>query len=224
MAMLFDLLRPAIFALDPERAHGLTVAALKTMPAGPKPVPGALACDVAGLTFPNPVGLAAGFDKNGEVPDAMLGLGFGAVEVGPVVDRRGGVRTIARVRGKPCPPGQFLHHCVEALSQPGELAKHLGESAGELGHDLIGPWRVLHQPMRRTIRGIGCSIETFKKIGWRLFTQGVAQRLTSPRAIATVRLGLGVHKPLLGVDREVKELVTRAAIAGAHIWIEAVIL
>ena len=38
MAMLFDLLRPAIFALDPERAHGLTVAALKTMPAGPKPV------------------------------------------------------------------------------------------------------------------------------------------------------------------------------------------
>ena len=87
MAMLFDLLRPAIFALDPERAHGLTVAALKTMPAGPKPVPGALACDVAGLTFPNPVGLAAGFDKNGEVPDAMLGLGFGAVEVGSITPR-----------------------------------------------------------------------------------------------------------------------------------------
>lgn len=87
MAMLFDLLRPAIFALDPERAHGLTVAALKAKPAGPKPVPGALACDVAGLTFPNPVGLAAGFDKNGEVPDAMLGLGFGAVEVGSITPR-----------------------------------------------------------------------------------------------------------------------------------------
>ena len=85
--MLFDLLRPAIFALDPERAHGLTVAALKTMPSGPKPAPGALACDMAGLTFPNPVGLAAGFDKNGEVPDAMLGLGFGSVEVGSITPR-----------------------------------------------------------------------------------------------------------------------------------------
>ena len=85
--MLFDLLRPAIFALDPERAHGLTVAALKTMPAAPKPVPGALACEVAGLNFPNPIGLAAGFDKNGEVPDAMLGLGFGSVEVGSITPR-----------------------------------------------------------------------------------------------------------------------------------------
>ena len=85
--MLFDLLRPAIFALDPERAHGLTVAALKTMPAAPKPVPGALACEVAGLKFPNPIGLAAGFDKNGEVPDAMLGLGFGSVEVGSITPR-----------------------------------------------------------------------------------------------------------------------------------------
>lgn len=87
MAMLFDLLRPAIFALDPEWAHGLTVAALKTMPAGPKPVPGVLACEVAGLGFPNPIGLAAGFDKNGEVPDAMLGLGFGFVEVGSITPR-----------------------------------------------------------------------------------------------------------------------------------------
>ncbi|MBO9511877.1 quinone-dependent dihydroorotate dehydrogenase [Erythrobacter sp. A6_0] len=85
--MLFDLLRPAIFALDPERAHTLTVAALKHLPPGRKPAPGPLTTKVAGLTFPNPVGLAAGFDKNGEVPDAMLGMGFGFVEVGSITPR-----------------------------------------------------------------------------------------------------------------------------------------
>lgn len=85
--MLFDLLRPAIFALDPERAHTLTVAALKRLPPGRISAPGPLASEVAGLAFPNPVGLAAGFDKNGEVPDAMLGLGFGFVEVGSITPR-----------------------------------------------------------------------------------------------------------------------------------------
>ena len=85
--MLFDLLRPAIFALDPERAHTLTVAALKHLPPGRKPAAGPLAIEVAGITFPNPVGLAAGFDKNGEVPDAMLGMGFGFVEVGSITPR-----------------------------------------------------------------------------------------------------------------------------------------
>ncbi len=85
--MLFDLLRPALFALDPERAHGMTLAALKLAPAGKKPKAGPLATRVAGLEFPNPLGLAAGFDKDGEVPDAMLGLGFGAVEVGSITPR-----------------------------------------------------------------------------------------------------------------------------------------
>lgn len=80
---LYPLLRPLAFALDAERAHRLTIAALKLLPAGvpPKPDP-MLAIRVAGLDFPNPVGLAAGFDKDGEVFDAMLGFGFGFVEVG----------------------------------------------------------------------------------------------------------------------------------------------
>lgn len=85
--MLYRLIRPAIFALDPERAHRLTIAALKWKPAGTPPAPGPLAIDVAGLRFPNPVGLAAGFDKDGEVPDAMLGLGFGFVEVGSITPK-----------------------------------------------------------------------------------------------------------------------------------------
>ncbi|QIQ87440.1 quinone-dependent dihydroorotate dehydrogenase [Erythrobacter sp.] len=82
--MLFDLLKPAIFALDPERGHRLAIGALKALPALPPPRPGALAIDVAGLSFPNPVGVAAGFDKDAEVPGALLGLGFGFTEVGSI--------------------------------------------------------------------------------------------------------------------------------------------
>jgi dihydroorotate dehydrogenase len=80
---LYPLLRPFAFALDAEWAHRLTIRALKLLPAGrpagPDPV---LAVELAGLRFPNPVGLAAGFDKDAEVPEAMLGFGFGFVEVG----------------------------------------------------------------------------------------------------------------------------------------------
>jgi len=82
--MLFQFLKPALFTLDSERAHRLSIAGLKTMPDGPKPKPGKLAIDVAGLRFPNPVGMAAGFDKDAEVPDAVLGLGFGFTEVGSI--------------------------------------------------------------------------------------------------------------------------------------------
>jgi dihydroorotate dehydrogenase len=83
--MLYRFLRPALFALDAERAHGLAIAALKLRGAGGgPPEPGPLAIEVAGLGFPNPLGMAAGFDKDGEVPDALLGLGFGFAEVGSV--------------------------------------------------------------------------------------------------------------------------------------------
>ncbi len=80
---IYPLLRPMIFTLDAERAHGLTIAALKMAPIGSPPQsPPALSQTIAGLDFPNPVGLAAGFDKNAEVPRQMLGLGFGFAEVG----------------------------------------------------------------------------------------------------------------------------------------------
>jgi len=82
--MLFRLIRPLVFALDPESAHRLALGALKMLPAGSPPEPGPLAAAVAGLAFPNPLGMAAGFDKNGEVPDALLGVGFGFAEVGSI--------------------------------------------------------------------------------------------------------------------------------------------
>jgi dihydroorotate dehydrogenase len=85
--MLYRLAAPALFTLGPERAHRLAIAALKSVPALPPPAPGPLATTVAGVAFANPVGLAAGFDKDAEVPDAMLGLGFGFVEVGSITPR-----------------------------------------------------------------------------------------------------------------------------------------
>lgn len=85
--MLFNLVRPALFALDPERAHRLTVRALTVSSFGKPAEPGPLAVDIAGLSFPNPLGLAAGFDKDAEVPDQLLGLGFGFVEVGSITPR-----------------------------------------------------------------------------------------------------------------------------------------
>ncbi|MBU2588409.1 MAG: quinone-dependent dihydroorotate dehydrogenase, partial [Alphaproteobacteria bacterium] len=83
--MLFHLLKPAMFSFDPETGHRLAIRALSALPLRtPKPAPDGLAITVAGLTFPNPVGVAAGFDKDAEVPDALLGLGFGFTEVGSI--------------------------------------------------------------------------------------------------------------------------------------------
>jgi dihydroorotate dehydrogenase len=85
---LYPLIRPFAFALDAETAHRATIAALKLAPTRKPPdFPPSLKSTVAGLDFPSPVGLAAGFDKDAEVPEAMLGLGFGFVEVGTVTPR-----------------------------------------------------------------------------------------------------------------------------------------
>ena len=83
--MAYSLIRPALFRLDAERAHGLALTGLKLLGHGkPQPDNGALAITVAGIAFPNPLGMAAGFDKDGEIPDALLGLGFGFAEVGSI--------------------------------------------------------------------------------------------------------------------------------------------
>ncbi|MGH7247180.1 MAG: dihydroorotate dehydrogenase (quinone), partial [Pseudomonadota bacterium] len=86
MIALFDrLARPLLRALDPEDAHDLVVTLLKFAPLKRAPRDDCrLASRVFGLNFPNPIGIAAGFDKNAEVPDALLRLGFGFVEVGTV--------------------------------------------------------------------------------------------------------------------------------------------
>ncbi len=90
MSGFYGLIGPLIRLVDPETAHGL---ALKTLRCGlvpyqhitPDPI---LATRLWGMEFPNPVGLAAGFDKDADVPDAMLKQGFGFVEVGSITPRR----------------------------------------------------------------------------------------------------------------------------------------
>jgi dihydroorotate dehydrogenase len=83
--MLYSLIRPALFCLDAESAHELALSALRMHPGEARQrKAGPLEVELAGLRFPNPVGLAAGFDKDAEVPDAMLHLGFGFTEVGSI--------------------------------------------------------------------------------------------------------------------------------------------
>ena len=89
---MYSLARPFLFSFDAERAHGLGLSALEmayrtgassllTRRIKPMPTP------AFGLSFPNPVGLAAGLDKNGEHIDALFALGFGFVEIGTVTPR-----------------------------------------------------------------------------------------------------------------------------------------
>jgi dihydroorotate dehydrogenase len=78
--------RRALFCLDPETAHGVSIKTLKSgVPVAVSPrYDERLKTTVAGLTFDNPLGMAAGYDKNAEVPDALITLGFGFAEVGTV--------------------------------------------------------------------------------------------------------------------------------------------
>ncbi|MEM9838072.1 MAG: quinone-dependent dihydroorotate dehydrogenase [Pseudomonadota bacterium] len=87
--MLSSLAVRALTALPPEEAHKATISLLKTpfVPKASVTADPRLKTSVAGLDLPNPLGMAAGFDKNAEVPDALLGLGFGFVEVGAVTPR-----------------------------------------------------------------------------------------------------------------------------------------
>jgi dihydroorotate dehydrogenase len=83
---LFDrLARPLLYALDPEDAHRLAIRMLQVVPLPPVPSDDTrLATRVFGLNFLNPIGMAAGFDKHAEIPDALMRAGFGFVEVGTV--------------------------------------------------------------------------------------------------------------------------------------------
>jgi dihydroorotate dehydrogenase len=90
--MLYPLLRPLLFCMSPETAHKATFAGLEALHAvGFARVLGAheaeLPVEVMGLRFPNPVGLAAGLDKNGDHIDALGDLGFGFIEIGTITPR-----------------------------------------------------------------------------------------------------------------------------------------
>jgi len=86
---MYGLLRPLIFLFDPELAHSFSLRAVKSgLISGPGPVSDpVLSQDLFGLQFANPIGIAAGFDKDAKVPLQTLGLGFGFTEIGSVTPR-----------------------------------------------------------------------------------------------------------------------------------------
>src|SRR5688500_20293617 len=89
---MYGLARPFLFQLDAETAHGLGLQAMEVAyRAGLNPLlarkPRPLPTKAFGLTFANPVGLAAGLDKNGAHIDALLSLGFGFIEIGTVTPK-----------------------------------------------------------------------------------------------------------------------------------------
>jgi dihydroorotate dehydrogenase len=124
VADFYALFRPILRALPPETAHRLTLAALAAGLGGRVrvPDPPILAQRLWGLAFPNPIGIAAGFDKGALVPDSLLRLGFGFVEVGTV--------TPLPQPGNPKPR-------VFRLDADGALINRLGFNSGGLDR-LVG--------------------------------------------------------------------------------------
>ncbi|MBX3531542.1 MAG: quinone-dependent dihydroorotate dehydrogenase [Rhizobiaceae bacterium] len=141
----------ALRCVDPETAHTLSINALKTgmVPGTRRTGDPKLAVNVAGLRFPNPLGMAAGYDKNGEVPDALLALGFGFSEIGTV--------TPLPQLGNPRPR-------IFRLERDGAIVNRLGFNNG--GHDaMLG--RLAARRTRGGIVGvnIGANKDSADRIG-----------------------------------------------------------
>ncbi|MCD8901199.1 quinone-dependent dihydroorotate dehydrogenase [Staphylococcus gallinarum] len=94
---MYKLIKPILFKYDPEQAHGMTIDALKFVQRYPKTLPiikqffhyenDILTQELSGVRFPNPIGLAAGFDKSCEVPKALEYAGFGSIELGGITPK-----------------------------------------------------------------------------------------------------------------------------------------
>ena len=142
--MLYALARPLLHRIDPETAHRLTLKGLKMMPAcAPSADDAALSTTLWGRSFANPVGLAAGFDKNAEVIAPMFSFGFGFVEAGTVTPKPQDGNPRPRVFRSPLDqavinrmgfPNQgmetFRHHFEAFLSAPKRPAGIVGINIG----------------------------------------------------------------------------------------------
>jgi dihydroorotate dehydrogenase len=146
--MLYDLARPLLFALDPEVAHDLTIAALHKLPAMPLRPPCATVpqqpVNVMGIDFPNRVGLAAGLDKNGEAIDGLAALGFGFIEIGTVTPRPQPGNPKPRLFRLPQREGiinrmGFNNHGVETLIANVRAARYKGVLGINIGKNFDTP-------------------------------------------------------------------------------------
>ena len=149
-------------ALPPETAHGATIAALRLGASHLLPKSAnepLLACRVMGLDFSNPLGLAAGFDKNAEVPDAILRLGFGFAEVGTLTPRPQGGNSrprlfrlrddravINRMGFNNCGATQAARRLAARRSRKGVVGINLG--ANKDSNDRIADYALAAQALR----------------------------------------------------------------------------
>jgi len=142
----YCLVKPFVFALDPETAHEISIAGMKALGAllpAAQPLPGR-AVKVMGLDFPNPVGLAAGLDKNGEIIDALAGWGFGFIEIGTVTPRPQPGNPKPRLFRLPEAQGiinrmGFNNHGVDALVENVKAAKFRGILGINIGKNFDTP-------------------------------------------------------------------------------------
>ena len=146
---MYSLIRPLLFSLDPETAHHLT---LETLQVGHQSgllkifhqQPLANPKKIMGLTFPNPVGLAAGLDKNGSYIDALAALGFGFIEIGTVTPRAQPGNPKPRMFRLPEAEAiinrmGFNNHGVEALVENVKRAKFRGILGINIGKNFDTP-------------------------------------------------------------------------------------
>jgi len=146
---MYSLARPFLFCLDAERAHDLALTAIETawrtgtnplLAAKPKPLP----TNVFGIAFDNPVGLAAGLDKNGTHVDALAALGFGFIEVGTTTPRAQGGNPKPRMFRLPAHEAVinrlgFNNGGVEALVRNVERARFSGPLGINIGKNKDTP-------------------------------------------------------------------------------------
>ena len=142
----YCLVKPFVLALDPETAHELSIAGLRTLGAiapGGRPYPDT-PVTVMGLSFPNRIGLAAGLDKNGEAIDALAGWGFGFIEVGTVTPRpqpgnpKPRMFRLPRVEGIINRMG-FNNHGIDALVANVKATKYRGILGINIGKNADTP-------------------------------------------------------------------------------------
>jgi dihydroorotate dehydrogenase len=142
----YCLLKPFVFALDPETAHEMSIAGMKALGAllpAAKPLPGRRVT-VMGLDFPNPVGMAAGLDKNGEGIDALAAWGWGFLEIGTVTPRPQPGNPKPRLFRLPAAQGiinrmGFNNHGVDALVANVKSAKFKGILGINIGKNFDTP-------------------------------------------------------------------------------------
>jgi DNA-binding Xre family transcriptional regulator len=137
--MWYPIIRPALFALDPERAHRLALQALRIAGWRERSLRLETPIDLFGVQFPNRVGLAAGFDKNAVAVDGIGTPGLGFIEVGGITEANVSLLKSGKVKGVRFDTLEKL--CAVLQCQPGDLFEYQPEGRGSIAADRRSGWR-----------------------------------------------------------------------------------